>query len=74
MLKQWEGSTGHRENLLMPGARRVGVAFVNNPGIAVSKIPGDGDHGLGRLGDASQDSSRRVMSSSGMPRAFVVQV
>jgi uncharacterized protein YkwD len=31
MLKQWEDSTGHRENLLMPGARRVGVAFVDNP-------------------------------------------
>jgi uncharacterized protein YkwD len=31
MLKQWEDSTGHRENLLMVGARRVGVAFVNNP-------------------------------------------
>jgi uncharacterized protein YkwD len=31
MLKQWEGSTGHRENLLMAGARRVGVASVHNP-------------------------------------------
>ena len=31
MLKQWEASTGHRENLLMPGARRVGVAAVDNP-------------------------------------------
>jgi uncharacterized protein YkwD len=31
MLKQWEDSTGHRENLLMLGARRVGVASVNNP-------------------------------------------
>ena len=31
MLKQWEASTGHRENLLIPGARRVGVAFVDNP-------------------------------------------
>lgn len=31
MLKQWEDSTGHRENLLMAGARRVGVASVNNP-------------------------------------------
>jgi uncharacterized protein YkwD len=31
MLKQWEDSAGHRENLLMTGARRVGVAFVNNP-------------------------------------------
>jgi uncharacterized protein YkwD len=31
MLKQWEDSAGHRENLLMEGARRVGVAFVNNP-------------------------------------------
>jgi uncharacterized protein YkwD len=31
MLKQWEDSAGHRENLLMPGARRVGVASVNNP-------------------------------------------
>jgi uncharacterized protein YkwD len=31
MLKQWEDSTGHRANLLMIGARRVGVASVNNP-------------------------------------------
>src|ERR1700738_603624 len=31
MLKQWEDSAGHRENLLMAGARRVGVASVNNP-------------------------------------------
>ena len=31
MLKQWEASRGHRENLLMAGARRVGVASVDNP-------------------------------------------
>jgi uncharacterized protein YkwD len=31
MLKQWESSTGHRENLLMAGARRVGVASADNP-------------------------------------------
>ena len=31
MLKQWEDSTGHRENLLMPGARRIGVAYADNP-------------------------------------------
>lgn len=31
MLKQWEDSAGHRENLLMAGARHVGVASVNNP-------------------------------------------
>jgi uncharacterized protein YkwD len=31
MLKQWEASAGHRENLLIPGARRVGVGFVDNP-------------------------------------------
>lgn len=30
-LKQWEDSAGHRENLLMPGARKVGVASVANP-------------------------------------------
>jgi uncharacterized protein YkwD len=30
-LKQWENSAGHRENLLMPGARKVGVASVSNP-------------------------------------------
>lgn len=30
-LKQWEDSAGHRENLLMPGARKVGVAAVSNP-------------------------------------------
>lgn len=29
-LKQWENSAGHRENLLMPGARKVGVASVKN--------------------------------------------
>jgi uncharacterized protein YkwD len=27
-FKQWEDSAGHRENLLMVGARRVGVASV----------------------------------------------
>jgi uncharacterized protein YkwD len=31
MLKQCEDSTDHRENLLMAGARRVGVAAVDNP-------------------------------------------
>jgi uncharacterized protein YkwD len=31
MLKQWEDSAGHRENLLMPGARRIGVALADNP-------------------------------------------
>ena len=31
MLKQWEDSTGHRDNLQMAGARRVGVASVDNP-------------------------------------------
>lgn len=30
-LKQWEESPGHRENLLMSGARKVGVAYVANP-------------------------------------------
>ena len=29
-LKQWQDSAGHRANLLMPGARKVGVAFVAN--------------------------------------------
>ncbi len=29
-LKQWEDSAGHRENLLMPGARKVGVASAPN--------------------------------------------
>ena len=29
-LKQWEDSAGHRANLLMPGAKRVGVASVAN--------------------------------------------
>jgi hypothetical protein len=45
MLK-WENSTGHRENLLMVGARRVGVAFANNPNSPDQKVLGDGDHGL----------------------------
>jgi uncharacterized protein YkwD len=31
MLKQWENSAGHRENLLIVGARKVGVASVDNP-------------------------------------------
>ena len=31
MLKQWEDSAGHRENLLMMRARKVGVASVDNP-------------------------------------------
>jgi uncharacterized protein YkwD len=31
MLKQWEDSAGHRENLLMTGARKIGVASVDNP-------------------------------------------
>jgi uncharacterized protein YkwD len=31
MLKQWEDSAGHRENLLMIRARKVGVASVDNP-------------------------------------------
>jgi uncharacterized protein YkwD len=30
MLKQWQNSAGHRANLLLPGMRRVGVAFVDN--------------------------------------------
>jgi uncharacterized protein YkwD len=29
-LKQWENSAGHRANLLMPGAKKVGVASVAN--------------------------------------------
>jgi uncharacterized protein YkwD len=31
MLKQWQDSSGHRANLLMAGARRVGIASVDNP-------------------------------------------
>ena len=31
MLKQWEDSAGHRENLLIAGARKIGVASVDNP-------------------------------------------
>jgi uncharacterized protein YkwD len=31
MLKQWEDSSGHRANLVMAGARHVGVASVDNP-------------------------------------------
>lgn len=30
MLKEWKNSAGHRANLLLPGMRRVGVAFVDN--------------------------------------------
>ena len=45
MLKQWEDSSGHRENLLMAGARRVGVASADTE-VALPEILGDGDHGL----------------------------
>ena len=38
MLKQWKDSRGHRENLLMPGARRVGVASVANSGSPYRKF------------------------------------
>jgi uncharacterized protein YkwD len=38
MLKQWEDSSGHRENLLMAGARKVGVASVDNPKSAYRKF------------------------------------
>jgi uncharacterized protein YkwD len=31
MLKEWENSTGHRENMLLPAVRRIGVAFADNP-------------------------------------------
>ena len=30
-LKQWEDSAGHRQNLLMVGARRIGIASVSKP-------------------------------------------
>jgi len=30
-LAQWQASAGHRENLLMVGARRIGVAAVSKP-------------------------------------------
>lgn len=30
-LKQWVDSAGHRRNLLMRGATRVGIAFASNP-------------------------------------------
>lgn len=30
-FQQWKDSPGHRENLLMPGAKKVGVASVANP-------------------------------------------
>jgi uncharacterized protein YkwD len=30
-LKQWQNSAGHRANLLMPGAKKVGVAYFANP-------------------------------------------
>lgn len=30
-IKEWDLSAGHRENLQMPGARRVGVAAVSKP-------------------------------------------
>jgi uncharacterized protein YkwD len=31
MLKEWEASSGHRANLLMAVARRVGIASADNP-------------------------------------------
>jgi len=30
-IRQWDNSAGHRENLQMVGARRVGVAAVSRP-------------------------------------------
>lgn len=30
-IKQWDASAGHRDNLRMPGARRVGVASAAKP-------------------------------------------
>jgi hypothetical protein len=30
MLRQWEDSLGHRQNLLIAGAHRIGVVFVAN--------------------------------------------
>jgi uncharacterized protein YkwD len=30
-LKQWENSAGHRENLLLAGARKIGIASAANP-------------------------------------------
>ncbi len=30
-LQQWKDSAGHRENLLIPGARKIGVASAANP-------------------------------------------
>ncbi len=30
-IREWDHSSGHRENLQMPGARRVGVAVVSKP-------------------------------------------
>jgi uncharacterized protein YkwD len=30
-LAQWQASAGHRDNLLMVGARRIGVAAVSKP-------------------------------------------
>jgi uncharacterized protein YkwD len=38
MLKQWEDSAGQRENLLMAGAHRVGIASVDNPKSAYRKF------------------------------------
>ncbi len=29
-LKQWENSAGHRENLLLAGARKIGIASASN--------------------------------------------
>ncbi|HVV41260.1 MAG TPA: CAP domain-containing protein [Nitrobacter sp.] len=31
VIRQWDASSGHRANLQMPGARRVGVASVAKP-------------------------------------------
>ena len=31
VVRQWDASSGHRANLQMPGARRVGVASVSKP-------------------------------------------
>jgi uncharacterized protein YkwD len=37
-LQQWKDSAGHRENLLIPDAKRIGVASVANPGSKYRKF------------------------------------
>jgi uncharacterized protein YkwD len=43
-LKQWDSSSGHRRNLLMTGAKKIGIACGCKSTVATSNILGIGHH------------------------------